>query len=265
MVNTLNRVLCIMSVKLSAVIITFNEERNIRRCIESILDVVDEIVVVDSYSVDKTKDICSEYDVRFIEHEFEGHIEQKNWAKDQATFDYILSLDADEALDEKLKSSINTVKQDWTNDGYSMNRLTNYCGHWVRHSGWYPDVKMRLFHRKKGNWGGNNPHDKFILDKSAKQAHLSGDLLHYSYYSRAEHLQQIHKFSDIGAKALAKKGKRSSYLKILIKPLARFIKAYLVNLGFLDGKVGFDIARFSAYSNYLKYSKLMTINRTKGD
>lgn len=252
-----------MPIQLSAVIITFNEEKNIKRCLDSILEVADEIVVVDSFSKDKTKAICSDYQLRFIEHAFEGHIEQKNWAKEQAKYDYILSLDADEALDEQLKSSILEAKKHWDSDGYSMNRLTNYCGHWVKHSGWYPDVKMRLFHRRKGAWGGNNPHDKFILNKGTKQTHLKGDLLHYSFYTRQDHLNQIHKFSDIGAKALAKKGKKSNLLKIVVKPIARFIKAYILNLGFLDGKVGFDIARFSAYANYLKYTKLRNLNNSK--
>ncbi len=248
-----------MSIQISVVIITFNEERNIERCLQSVQELADEILVVDSYSTDATKSICEQYNVRFLEHDFEGHIEQKNWAKDQAKYDYILSLDADEALDEVLKRSIFEVKENWKESGYKMNRLTNYCGHWVRHSGWYPDIKLRLFDRRTGYWGGNNPHDKFILKDNIKAGHLKGDILHYSYYTREDHLKQIHYFSDIGSKALAKKGIRSSYLKLIIKPLARFMKAYILNMGFLDGKAGFDIARYSAYSNYLKYKKLMTL------
>ena len=165
-----------MEVELSAVIITFNEERNIRRCIESVLEVVDEIVVVDSFSTDKTKTICQEYNVRFIEHPFEGYIEQKNWAKSQATHNCILSLDADEALDGRLKESILKIKSDWKY-AYKMNRLTNYCGKWIHHSGWYPDTKLRLFDRREGDWGGINPHDKFIVKNSEKVKHLEGDIL----------------------------------------------------------------------------------------
>jgi len=250
-----------MRVQLSAVIITFNEEKNIRRCLESLVSVVDEIVVVDSFSTDGTQKICEEFAVKFIEHAFEGHIEQKNWAKSQATFDHIISLDADEALDETLKNSIKKVKENWVLDSYSMNRLTNYCGKWIRHSGWYPDVKTRLFNRNKGDWGGNNPHDKFIPKSGVEVKHLEGDLLHYSFYSREEHIEQIHKFSTIGANALYQKGVKSSLLKLLIKPLARFVKAYFVFKGYLDGPEGFAISRLSAYANYLKYSKLLKLQR----
>jgi glycosyltransferase involved in cell wall biosynthesis len=250
-----------MSVKVSAVIITFNEEKNIERCLLSIKEIVDEIIVVDSYSTDSTKSICEKYTVQFIEHPFVGHIEQKNWAKDQANYDFILSLDADEALDENLKKSILAAKNDWKFDAHEMNRLTNYCGRWIRHSGWYPDTKLRLFDRRKGNWGGSNPHDKYIPEKGSKIGYLKGDLLHYSFYTREEHLKQIDKFSDISSKALFEKGKKSSILKIFYKPIARFLKSYLFRRGFLDGKAGFDIARFSGYANYLKYTKLLKMQK----
>ena len=142
-----------------------------------------------------------------------------------------------------------------------MNRLTNYCGKWIYHSGWYPDVKTRLFDRRKGNWGGSNPHDKYIPEKGTTPVHLYGNILHYSFYTRAEHIKQINYFSSIASQALYDKGKRSSYLLLVIKPLARFIKAYLVNRGYQDGLAGFTIARLSAYSNYLKYTKLLNIQR----
>jgi glycosyltransferase involved in cell wall biosynthesis len=250
---------CSMQVKLSVVIITFNEERNIERCLLSVQEVADEILVVDSFSTDQTKAICEKHGVRFIENPFEGHIEQKNFAKENATYDIILSLDADEALDEVLIEQIKRTKQNWQKDAYKMNRLTNYCGQWIRHSGWYPDTKMRLFDRRKGAWGGQNPHDKYIPEKGTDIGYLKGDILHYSFYDRQQHLAQIEKFSTIGAKALYKKGKRSSWLKLLIKPLARFVKAYLLHRGFLDGKAGFTISRLSAYANYLKYSKLLKL------
>ncbi|MBD3660670.1 MAG: glycosyltransferase family 2 protein [Arenibacter algicola] len=252
-----------MQVNLSAVIITFNEEKNIERCILSIKDIVDEILVLDSFSTDDTQSICKKYGVRFIQHAFDGHIEQKSRAKTLAANEHILSLDADEALDEELKKSILEVKSNWQNDVYKMNRLTNYCGQWIHHSGWYPDTKIRLFDRKKGEWGGTNPHDKFIPHQGASISHLKGDILHYSYYNRGEHLKQIESFSSIGAQALFNKGKKSNWLKIVIKPLARFIKAYILHLGFLDGAAGFTISRLSAYANYLKYVKLKKLQAGK--
>ena len=148
---------------LSAVIITFNEERNIGRCLTSLIGIADDIVIVDSFSSDKTESICNAFGVRFVQHKFEGHIEQKNWAISQAKFPRILSLDADEALDANLKKSILEAKNNWKYDGYEMNRLTNYCGKFIHHSGWYPDKKMRLWDSRKGKWGGTNPHDKYEL------------------------------------------------------------------------------------------------------
>ena len=146
-----------MEVKVSAVIITYNEERNIKRCLDSIVGVADEIVVVDSYSTDRTEEICKAYHVKFIQHRFFGHIQQKNWAILQATSPYILSLDADEALSDELRLSILKAKKNWTHDGYYFNRLTNYCGKWIRHTSWYPARKLRLWDSRKGSWGGFNP------------------------------------------------------------------------------------------------------------
>ncbi len=142
-----------------------------------------------------------------------------------------------------------------------MNRLTNYCGKWIHHSGWYPDVKVRLFNKQSGSWGGNNPHDKFMPIQGSNKKHLEGDLLHYSFYNRKEHIQQIHKFSSIEAKALYQKGVRSSWLKLLIKPTARFVKAFFIFKGYLDGYEGYTIGRLSAYANYLKYSNLLKLQR----
>ena len=132
-------------IKLSAVIITFNEEEHLEKCLSSLQNIADEIVVVDSYSTDGTKKICKDFGVRFIEQKFLGYKEQKNFALTQAKYDYILSLDGDEALSDTLKKSILEVKNNWNKDGYYCNRLNNYCGQWIRHSDWYPDRKLRLF------------------------------------------------------------------------------------------------------------------------
>lgn len=249
---------------LSAVIITFNEERNIGRCLASLTDVADEIVVVDSFSTDKTEEICRQFNVRFICNRFEGHIEQKNFAASQAQFDYVLSLDADEALTDELKQSILAVKENVGSDAYSMNRLTNYCGQWIRHTGWYPDRKTRLWNRTKGKWGGTNPHDKWeLFDKKATVPNLKGDLLHYSYYSISEHIKQIEYFSEIAAKAEAMQGKNPSVLQLLVGPWAKFIKMYFIKLGFLDGYYGYVISRLTAQATFIKYIKIRAISKDK--
>lgn len=242
----------------SAVIITYNEERNIGRCIDSLQGIADEIVVVDSFSKDATKAICLEKGAKFIEHAFEGHIEQKNWAITQAKFTHVLSLDADEALDETLKAEILRVKENFAADGYELNRLTNYCGTWIKHGNWYPDIKLRLWDSRKGKWGGQNPHDKYMMEKEAKIERLNGHLLHYSFYTFDQHLDQIHRFTDISSSAAIQKGKKSTILNLAINPMAKFIGGYLVKAGFLDGKAGFKIAWYSAYATYLKYSKMRT-------
>ena len=238
--------------KISVVIITLNEERNIERCLLSVKDVADDIVVVDSFSTDRTEEICNNFKVRFITNEFKGHIEQKNWAITKAKYPHILSLDADEALSEELKSSIIKVKNNWQYDGYYFNRLTNYCGSWIRHTGWYPDRKLRLWDSRKGQWKGVNPHDKYELIKGATKKYLKGDLLHYSFFSISQHIQQVNKFSDISAKANLKKGKKSNLLIILIHPVWKFLHLYFFKLGFLDGYYGLIISIISANAAFLK-------------
>lgn len=245
-----------MDIKLSVVIITYNEEKNIDRCLAALSGLADDLVVVDSFSKDRTREICEAYGARFLERVFSGHVEQKNFANAQALYPHILSLDADEVLSAELRASILAVKQNWTADAYWMSRLTNYCGKWIHHSGWYPDRKIRLFDRNKVSWGGQNPHDKIILHPGAKTAVLAGDLLHYSYYSIKQHLDQINYFSDVACYEMRRKGKRANILQLLVKPPFRFFYGYFVRLGLLDGFAGFCIAMLSAYAVFVKYAKL---------
>ncbi|WP_276497735.1 glycosyltransferase family 2 protein [Pontibacter litorisediminis] len=254
-----------MPVKLSVVVITYNEERNIARCLESVKNVADEVVVVDSYSTDRTKEICLRYGARFTEHPFAGHIEQKNYALAEAAYPHVLSLDADEALSPELEQAVLEAKSNWQADAYSMNRRTNYCGKWIRHSGWYPDTKVRLFDRSKAVWGGENPHDKIILSKGATLKHLPGDLLHYSYYTVSQHLGQINKFTDASSTAMFRKGKRATWSALLFKAPFRFFKSYILKRGFLDGKEGFYIAITSAFVVYTKYMKLHMLQQDQED
>lgn len=242
---------------ISVVIITYNEEKNLGRCLESVKEIADDIVVVDSFSTDNTESIAMRHGARFVKHPFDGHIEQKNWAITQAKYPHVLSLDADEAIDEELKQSILAVKQNFSKKGYYMNRLTNYCGHWVRHCGWYPDRKLRLWDSRCGKWGGINPHDKYEMSEGdGVTGHLKGDILHYSYYSIQDHLRQIDYFTTISAQALFNKGKKASFEKRYLSPLAKFIESYFFKLGFLDGRYGYEICRNSAMATRMKYRKL---------
>jgi len=250
-----------MIVKLSVAIITFNEEKNIERCISSVKNIADDIVVVDSFSKDNTRKICNELGVRFIEHVFEGHIQQKNFAITQAKYKHVFSIDADEAIDKTLEKEILNAKQNWSYDGYSMNRLTNYCGHWVRHCGWYPDKKLRLWDSTKGKWAGINPHDEYFMNDACVVKHLQGDILHYSYNNIEDHYKQIEYFTSISAKAYHEKGIKSNILKIYLNPIHKFIRDYIFKLGILDGVAGFRISRISAHATYLKYKKLHVLNK----
>jgi glycosyltransferase involved in cell wall biosynthesis len=246
--------------KISAVIITHNEERNIERCILSLRDVADEIVIFDSYSTDKTKEICSKYPVKFYQKEWMGYSSTKNFANQTASYNYILSLDADEVLSSKLKEEIIKIKKsDTVLDSYTFNRLTNYCGNWIHHSGWYPDKKLRLWNKQKGRWEGEI-HEKVTMDKDSTQGHLNGDLLHYSYYSVDEHRKRVKKYAEKSAQISFNNKKSFLTLKIYLGPIVRFLRNYFVKLGFLDGYSGFLISVNEAYGVYIKY---LTINNLK--
>jgi glycosyltransferase involved in cell wall biosynthesis len=247
---------------LSVVIITLNEEKNIARCLESVKNLADEILVVDSFSTDATKSICIDHGVTFLEQSFLGYIEQKNFALGKAKYDFVLSLDADEALDETLCNSIAREKtSDFPVDAYTMNRLSYYCGKWIRHGTWYPDTKLRLLNRHKGNWGGTNPHDKLEMQNGIDAQHLKGDILHYTYYTMEEHMLQANKFSTIAAKAMNKQGKKSNWFKILVNPAIAFLTSFVIKGGFLDGFYGYCIARTHSFQTFQKYIKLMQIQR----
>ena len=249
-----------MTIQISAVIITFNEEKNIERCLKSLQGIVDEIVVVDSFSTDRTKDICLKFGVRFFEHPFENYSEQKNFAAIQANYPFVLSLDADEALSTDLQHSIQSVKLNGNSDGYSMNRLTNYCGKWIRHAG-YPDAKIRLWDIRKGKWDDRIVHEKVVMETGSTIKRLKGDLRHYSYYSLEGHLIQQNKYAANSASSLFTYGKRSSLSKIIVNPVLNFLKLYFLKQGFRDGYEGFLIAKISSFTVFMKYVYLMDLQR----
>ncbi|UPL48502.1 glycosyltransferase family 2 protein [Hymenobacter sublimis] len=248
------------TVSLSVVIITYNEERNIGRCLDAVRAIADDIVVVDSFSTDATVAICQEHGVRVVQHAFEGYVQQKNFATAQAYHDYVLQLDADEVLTDELRQSIQAAKQNWQGGGYTLARLTNYCGSWVRHGGWYPDRKLRLYDRRRGQWEGLLLHERYELQPGQPAPlPLTGDALHYSYDSVEQHVSQLNRFTSIAADELWLRGRRRvSWFHLLLKPWWKFTHGYFLRLGFLDGFAGLSIAVISAWGVFLKFAKLKT-------
>jgi len=245
---------------ISAIVIAFNEEINISACIDSLRTVADEIIVVDSFSTDSTKRICMEKNVRFVEHPFAGHIAQKNFAVSLTSFDHVLSLDADERLSDELKTSILAIKETWPAEAYRMNRLSSYGEKWIRNGNWYPDQKIRLWNKRFGSWGGNNPHDKVILEPPHKPIHLEGDILHLAYRDSFEALQKIQTYSEIFAQENAGKLPSSLY-KIAAHAGFTFLKSYFLKKGILDGFEGLMVAMAEANHTFYKYAKLYEANR----
>ncbi|NNE28318.1 MAG: glycosyltransferase family 2 protein [Saprospiraceae bacterium] len=249
--------------KISAVIIAKNEENNIARCLQSLIGIVDEMLVVDSESTDKTAKLASDLGAKVIQHPFEGYYQQKNVALDAACYDFVLSLDADEALSPELQDEILKVKNDPRYDAYVVKRKNNYCGQWIRHGGWYPDKKLRLWDKAKGRWGGGNPHEKVIMEQPFSVKELKGDLLHYAYRSEDELLKKMELYADMGATSAFEAGKKISFPMVLLKTGFKFFRDYILKLGFLDGNVGYTIAKHSAYEKFLKYSNLNKMNKDK--
>ncbi len=247
---------------LSAVIITFNEGKNISRAIDALQNVVEEIIVVDSFSQDNTKELCQSKGVRFIEREWEGYTATKNFANSLASYAYILSIDADEVISPELANAIQQAKREGLSGCYSLNRLTNYCGHWIRHSGWYPDEKVRMFPKAQVKWVGEFVHEE--LDVGELPVHkLKGDLYHYSYHRPQDHRVRADKYSILTAQKLYVQGKKAGPIKPYLSAVGRFIGMYVLRLGFLDGVVGFRIARISALSNILKYKELRRLSKQR--
>lgn len=250
-------------IALSAVIITYNEAANIARCITSLKAVADEIIMVDSNSTDGTYEIAAGMGARIIQHPFSGYGAQKDFAQKQAANDWVLNLDADEELSPELRTAILAMKAQPEADAYTFNRLNNYCGQWIKHGGWYPDVQLRLWNRNKGHMNADLVHEGWIPNKDAGIKKLPGDLLHYPYATLPDHIRKIEKYSELGARMAAQKGKNYSIIKTMLVPLWVFLSGYILKLGFLDGFYGFVIAKNSAYAAFAKYSKTRRYNKMR--
>lgn len=250
-------------IKLSVIIITLNEERNLERCLSSVKEIADEIIILDSFSTDKTKEIAESYGAHFVQKEFEGYINARRTVEGLATYDYILAIDADEALSEELKASILKIKEDWKHDGYCFARKTNYCGKWVNFCGWYPERKLRLYRRGSGDWMGKYVHEKFSLYPGKTKDRLKGDLLHYSYYQVEEHRLRSEKYAHLSALELFEDGRKSNLFLVYFNTIFRFLRDYFIKLGILDGKTGFIICSITAIGTYKKYKKLIELHVEK--
>lgn len=248
---------------ITAVIITKNEEKNIKKCLDSVLDIADEIIVLDSFSTDNTPSICETYpSVRFIQKMWSGYAGSKNFANEKAQSDYILSLDADEYLSKELKNSILEIKKAYLpKTAYQVNRL-NFIGNTaIRYSGWYPDKKIRLFPKNESRWIGNFVHETLITVSHIQ--YLEGDLLHNTSESFDDWYQKQKKYAELGAQELFEQKKRVFYPIRIAKILSKFLGIYIFKLGFLDGYAGFKIAQLSAAHLVYKYKTLDKL-RKKG-
>ncbi len=239
--------------KISATIITYNEERNLPRAIES-LRCADEIIVVDSGSSDRTVEIAEKLGARVVESAWPGYTNQKNLAAERATHDWILSIDADESLSEALEAEIWRLKKNGPQfDAYTLPRLAQYLGRWIRHSGWYPDRKVRLYHRCKATWVGAYVHESVTVNGTV--GHLESNLLHFTCDSLSEHMKTMDRYTTLAAEQLLASREKITWGRLLLEPPWTFFRTYIVKLGFLDGVEGLAIANMAALYNFLKYAK----------
>ncbi|MFN8845828.1 MAG: glycosyltransferase family 2 protein [Bdellovibrionales bacterium] len=247
--------------QLSVVICTKNEERNIERCLNSVNDIADEIIVVDSFSTDRTAQICQKFPkVKFFSMTWEGFAKTKNKANQLAQNPHILSLDADEELTSELQKEIQALKKSGFQGVYRLNRITNYAGSWVRHSGWFPDKKIRIFPKMGSHWVGDHVHEILEYNKDLKIIDCQGLLNHYSVNSVQDHVKKVRQYSSLGAEKVAlKKPMVVIAISMVFNPFFRFLRHYIFKLGFLDGVPGVLIAALSSYSVFLKYRGALKI------
>ena len=246
-------------VPISACVIAKDEADRIGPCLES-LAFCDEIVVLDSGSTDGTQDLCRAAGARVIETDWPGWVAQKNRAVEAASHDWILSLDADERVDAELRAQVEALRdgalgQDDTPRAYEMTRRVWYLGRWIKHGGWYPEWRIRLFDRRHARWGGMDPHDR--IETEARVGRIrTGNLEHFTYRSMQDHFRQMIRFSHVTAEEMYARGRRHSFWAMLLRPPYRFFHMYILRLGFLDGRAGFVLARLGAYFVFMKYAQL---------
>jgi len=245
---------------ITAVIITKNEEKNIQRCLDSLKPVAEEIIVVDSNSTDNTVALCQQAGARVIVQSWLGYGPQKNLGNNAASHDYILSIDADEALDEQLTQAILEEKRKGLQGIYQLSRFNYYYGKFIKHGADYPDKKIRLFNKTSTHWDEKDVHETLVIGPDQKITALKGHLLHYTYYRVEEHILKINYYTNLAAQDYIKRGKKASVFKIVFSPLSTFIQSYILKRGFLDGLHGFILAIMHAYAAFARYVKLWELS-----
>lgn len=241
---------------ISVTLIAKNEAHNLDRCLNSIKDSVNEIIIVINDCTDQTEEVANQHGAKVYHHPFQGFMNQKNYALSKANEEWILALDADEVISEELKNNLTTFFSKHANDyqGAYFPRKNFFLGRWIKHGDWYPDLSLRLFKKDSGIWAGGQLHEKIKLNGKAKR--LEGDLLHYSFPTLNSLNTKLNQYSDLFLEQQLSKGKRWSCFSVLCRSLWRFIRAYFIRLGFLDGFPGFYIAIITAFSTFYKYSRL---------
>ncbi|MBZ5534399.1 MAG: glycosyltransferase family 2 protein [Acidobacteriia bacterium] len=249
--------------RISATIITLNEEKNLRRACESLREIADEIIVVDSQSQDCTREVALEFTPHVFMHPFKSYSEQKNLAASKASHPWILSIDADECLSDGLKQSLLGLKSGPAGAevaAYRFARRANYLGGWIQHSGWYPDYKIRLYDRNRARWVGEYVHETLVVDGPVES--LPGELLHYTVLSISDHVSRLDRYTTLAARQSASVGKRFSLMNCLLAPPLTFLKSYFLQGGLLDGWRGLSIAAFASWYVFLKQVKLREIQNS---
>ena len=244
--------------KISACVTAGNEEDKIAACLAS-LTWCDELVVVDSFSRDKTFEISKQFTPHVHQHPWEGYIAQKNYIRSLASHPWILFVDADEVVSDELRADIEGEFERGPGDvvGYRFPRMVHYLGKWIRHGEWYPDIKLRLFRKDRGFSEGQEPHDRVTVDGPVKT--LRTPLYHFTYDDLSDHIHTINRFSSISANEKFSRGEKFSWADLLVRPPWRFVKSYFIKRGFLDGPQGFIVALMSSFGVFVKYAKLLEL------
>lgn len=238
----------------SVVVITLDEEAHIRRCLESVAW-ADEVVVVDAESRDKTVQIAREFTDRVLSRPWPGFAAQKNFALEQSTGEWILSLDADEEVTPELRDEIAAVVRDaGAGAGYAVRRRNIFLGQWIRHGGFWPDWQLRLFRRGRGRFGERAVHESVRVDGPVGR--LSGHLVHRSYEGVADFVERANRYSTLAAEEAVREGRRGRARELVLRPLARFVSMYLLKRGFLDGRRGLLLAALYAYYVFMRSAKI---------